>query len=387
MKTTFIILTGAFHLLFAGAVASAGNLVIWGNAGDVPAGLNDVKAAAAGEQHIAALRKNGTVVAWGHGPGTNVPAGLSNVKAIAAGTWYTVALRKNGTVAAWGIGSGSKVPAELSNVKAIAAGLDHTVALKEDGTVVAWGANQDGQTNVPAGLNEVKAIAAGAYHTVALRENGTVVAWGHNLYGQTNVDPSRNNVKAIAAGKEHTVTLAENGAVSIWGNYIVGVGGATGVKAIAAKWDHILALKEDGTVVAWGANQYGQADVPAGLSGVRAIAAGNLFSMAILEAQPPTPDTVRPSIRITGPKTSGKYPKSRTIKIKGSARDNAGLARWQYKLNKGKWKKGGKLSGTSRSWNKRIGKVKSGENTVQVRVYDRTGNVSLTAKRNINLRK
>ena len=35
-----------------------------------------------------------------------------------------------------------------------------------------------------------------------------------------------------------------------------------------------VALKQDGTVVAWGGNGSGQTTVPAGLSGVVAIAAG-----------------------------------------------------------------------------------------------------------------
>ena len=43
--------------------------------------------------------------------------------------------------------------------------------------------------------------------------------------------------------------------------------------AIAAGGHHSLALKSDGTVVAWGYNDSGQTNVPAGLSGVTAIAA------------------------------------------------------------------------------------------------------------------
>jgi len=34
---------------------------------------------------------------------TNVPAGLSNVVAIAAGGYHSLALKQNGTVAVWGI--------------------------------------------------------------------------------------------------------------------------------------------------------------------------------------------------------------------------------------------------------------------------------------------
>jgi alpha-tubulin suppressor-like RCC1 family protein len=42
-----------------------------------------------------------------------------------------------------------------------------------------------------------------------------------------------------------------------------------------------MALKTDGTVVAWGENGFHQTDVPAGLSNVVAIAAGENFGLAI----------------------------------------------------------------------------------------------------------
>jgi hypothetical protein len=60
--------------------------------------------------------------------------------------------------------------------------------------------------------------------------------------------------------------------------------GLSGVTAIAAGHFHALALKNDGTVVAWGCGgsfNYGQCTVPGGLSGVTAIAAGVDHSLAL----------------------------------------------------------------------------------------------------------
>ncbi len=50
--------------------------------------------------------------------------------------------------------------------------------------------------------------------------------------------------------------------------------GLSGVTAIPAGYVHSLALKSDGTVVGWGDNSAGQLNIPAGLSGVTAISAG-----------------------------------------------------------------------------------------------------------------
>src|SRR5512146_2261783 len=53
------------------------------------------------------------------------------------------------------------------------------------------------------------------------------------------------------------------------------------IRAIAAGYYHTVALKNDGTVAAWGYNAYGQAKVPAGLSGVTAAAAGANHTVAL----------------------------------------------------------------------------------------------------------
>ena len=57
--------------------------------------------------------------------------------------------------------------------------------------------------------------------------------------------------------------------------------GLNGVTAIAAGEAHTVALKGDGTVMAWGLDDQGQATVPAGLSGVVAIAAGARHTVAM----------------------------------------------------------------------------------------------------------
>jgi hypothetical protein len=65
--------------------------------------------------------------------------------------------------------------------------------------------------------------------------------------------------------------------------------------AIAASGNNTVALKSNGTVVVWGDNYYGQTNVPAGLSGVTAIAAGQRHTVALVGPAPPPQLTIIPS--------------------------------------------------------------------------------------------
>jgi hypothetical protein len=120
------------------------------------------------------------VIAWGDNcyDQTDVPPGLMNPVAVAAGNYHSLALKCDGTVAAWGAYMTvtsyvpATVPTDLANVVAIAAGLEHSVALRADGTVIAWGANSYGQANVPLAVRNAAALAGGYYFSVALLGDG-----------------------------------------------------------------------------------------------------------------------------------------------------------------------------------------------------------------------
>jgi len=126
-----------------------------------PAGLSNVVAIAAGANHSLALKRDGTVVGWGFnslGQATgarttnapNIAAGpvsiggqvLSNAASIAAGSGYSLALRKDGTVIAWGRTISDLYPATvpdgLSNVVGIAVGAaDSFLAITTNAQVAA----------------------------------------------------------------------------------------------------------------------------------------------------------------------------------------------------------------------------------------------------------
>ena len=173
---------------FSLALKSDSTVVSWGSTpwdeAHVPVGLSNVVAIACGggmHERSMAIKNDGTVAYWGV---ENVlvdlapPAGLSNVVAFAASDNHSLALKTDGTVVGWGFngaGQATGDPPEgdgvashtvrisgqvLSNVVAIAAGHEYSLALKRDGTVVAWG-NKWFYRDVPASLSNVVAIAAG----------------------------------------------------------------------------------------------------------------------------------------------------------------------------------------------------------------------------------
>lgn len=248
---------GGEHIM---ALRADSTVVAWGDNSfgqtSIPPTLKLNVAIAAGCRHSLVLRGYGPVLAWGSYAGTNVPRNFTNVIAIAASGaachgGHGLALKRDGTVTAWGDnGFGqTNVPPDLTNVVAVAAGDVHNLALKSDGSVVAWGSFAG--TNVPAGLSDVVAVSAGGEHSLALRRNGTILAWGSNSSGQTNAPASSTNIVAIAAGRWHSLALRADGTVSAWGKYHDGTysqtmtvpPGLTNVTAIdAGEWTSVALL-------------------------------------------------------------------------------------------------------------------------------------------------
>jgi alpha-tubulin suppressor-like RCC1 family protein len=181
----------------------------------------DWAGAAAGGSHAVAIKNDGSLWAWG-GVGNDSTAGTwrrwagnspvrvdndSDWASVAAGGGYALALKKDGSLWAWGnnafgqLGLGDTANQDApvrvgtdSDWLFAAAGASHAIAIKRDGSLWAWGNNANGQLglgdaknrNAPArvGRDNDWVYAAAGLHTLAVKADGSRWAWGKNLFGQ-----------------------------------------------------------------------------------------------------------------------------------------------------------------------------------------------------------
>ncbi|HEX2946057.1 MAG TPA: S-layer homology domain-containing protein [Clostridia bacterium] len=178
--------------------------------------MDDVVYAAPGEYELMAVKKDGSLWAWGLEP--NDESGfavnrkkapykvMDNVKSVYADRTGTyAAIKKDGTLWMWGdnfygqLGTGYQYGADgsdsvkkpvkvLSGVKSVALST-HTLALKADGTVYGWGDNNLGQCGTAAGKYILKPlkitggardIAATDGESYILKTDGSIWGCGYN---------------------------------------------------------------------------------------------------------------------------------------------------------------------------------------------------------------
>jgi alpha-tubulin suppressor-like RCC1 family protein len=285
-----------------------------------------------GNNHTLAIKTDGTLWAWGIngikfnvieggnlGDGTsinrNTPVRIgidTDWESVSAGGIKNIALKRDGSIWAWGRGplgdntvNHSYSPIRIgidNNWTQFSVGQAHIAAIKTDGTLWTWGSNDVGQLGdgstiqrlipVQIGtLNNWVTVSSGTNHTMAIRRDGTLWAWGWNINGQlgdgttTNRNSpvqigTANNWIVVSAGESHTSAVRSDGTIWAWGYGLLGDGttanrinpvqigtasdwviissGGSNSAFGSAGTAYLAGIRADGSLWTWGSNERGQ---------------------------------------------------------------------------------------------------------------------------------
>ena len=216
-------------------------------------------AVSAGEQPMAAVKTDGTLWTWGRNnlgqlgnetvvnrssPG-QVAGTVFTWCAVSAGQQHVAAVKIDGTLWAWGYNSsgqlGNSTVVNLSSPGqvagggytwcAVSAGADMTTAIQTNGTAWTWGLNNLGQLGMGTTVNRSSpgpvtgtnslwcGISSGLRHNAAIKTDGSVWTWGANYFGELgNVPQTNRSSPGPVSGNNYTWCMIDAG-----GRHTVGV--------------------------------------------------------------------------------------------------------------------------------------------------------------------
>lgn len=290
-------------------------------------GAGEYVACAIGPNHVAALCRNGEVMATGHNEfGQSATARWGRLytgfesfstlrkegflkkertqrqyqrtlseatrytRRLACGERLTACIHADGHVSAT---AGLRRVKKWTDVCAMSCGSAHILALHKDGRVSADGNNVGGCCRVEE-WSRGKAVWAGKYHSLCLTEDGRVLFAGWNIHGQGNVEEWK-HIRLLRGTDTYTVGVDVEGRIftsgrklpfdpaklasDVWHDLV----------DVAVSEHHIVGLRADGRVVMQGddtcrispaKDKNGVLDV-SDWRGIRSIAVGDGFTVGL----------------------------------------------------------------------------------------------------------
>jgi alpha-tubulin suppressor-like RCC1 family protein len=229
---------------------------------------NDWASVSAGGNYSLAIKADGSLWAWGRNTWGQLGNGRegegeaeidpirigTGYAAVVASSKHNLAIKKDGSLWAWGsntwgqLGNGtttdktSPVRIGTANDWAMVSIGDHSLAIKTDGSLWVWGNNDTGQLgNGRNGKDEFESnpirigadknwalVSAGTACSFAIKTDGSLWAWGWNEYGQlgdgtmtdrnspVRIDTA--NDWASMSGRAHSLAIKKDGSLWAWGS-------------------------------------------------------------------------------------------------------------------------------------------------------------------------
>lgn len=257
--------------------------------------IENVKDISSGDYHAVAVTQDGTVWGWGRNAEGQLGIGgdsqkpmsqpqrldIDNVVSVSASEDRSFAVKKDGSVWAWGknrygeLGiprserqsTPIQIP-DLSNIIKVSSGSGSTLALSEDGNVWEWGINYKNEIDIKPtkieALSDIIDVSTSNGGHLALKTDGTVWQWPSYTSLYLGTTPQKVEglppIKSIASGYGFAASIDKDGNVWTWQQESLpqkfeGINNATKV-AVGVR--HNIVLTEDKQLFAWGDNRYGQ---------------------------------------------------------------------------------------------------------------------------------